>query len=160
MAGEAGELPTLEAGGFDQAIVFAPADLDHAIAPEKIVQDFGVARQELWDLLQFAQVTGADDGRGFLEVIARPVFESFAAPLAGLIDLLHRVAEAANLGCPLGRDLPRVDDFIRLEANGGVLKLFDRGGASLGMFPSRAVAGFAGDAKLRHPGGERAGGDI
>ena len=99
------------------------------------------------------ELGGADDRRGFVEIIAGAITETVCGPFLVFVEPLHAVARAANLRTSNVIQICRLHDgqrfgpecrlAFRLGALGQALLPID---VSLG----RAVAGFAGDAEVGH----------
>ena len=123
VAGDAGEFSTFVTGRFDEAVVLAAADADHAIRPKEIAEEIGVFGEVLGEAGNGVRGGSADDGSGFLEVVSRAVFETGVAPVAGFIDPFHGMAEAADLGGAFGGEFFGVDDFAGLEGGGRKIKI-------------------------------------
>src|ERR1044071_6030477 len=143
MTGQTGKLASLIAGRFDQPVVVASGDPNHAVRPEEIAQQIGVAPEELRQAGSPGHTRGMDDRRGGFPIVPRPVVKSVFGPAFVVVPPLHRMTEPADL-----RSSPRVDfpGVNHLGAQGSRVRRwrpFRFGPSGDRMTFPRPVAGFA-----------------
>lgn len=80
MAGDTTQRSLLETSCLEQAIELTASDSNHAIGPEKLVEEIGRAIEDPLQPRLFLNPSRADDGSCGLEIVPRPVTESVLFP--------------------------------------------------------------------------------